>query len=122
MKHSRIFLLAPAVLAAAWLAGCATTPQGPVAEVAEAKALVSQADAAGAGEFASGPLTSARTNLKSAETFAEKGKSTEAGRAAMRSTADAKLALAVTDRAKAQQAAKDSDASLEALRTETRRN
>jgi hypothetical protein len=122
MKHSGILLFAPAMLASAWLAGCATAPQGPVAEVAEAKALVAQADAAGAGEFAAGPLTSARNNLQSAEQLAEKGKSNDAGRAAMRSTADAKLALAVTDRAKAQQAAKDSDASIEALRTETRRN
>jgi hypothetical protein len=112
----------PAIVAAAWLAGCATAPQEPVADVAEAKALVTQADAAGAGEYASGPLSSARTNLKAAETLSGKGKSNEASRAAMRSTADAKLALAVTDRAKAQQAAKDSDAALEALRTETRRN
>jgi hypothetical protein len=122
MKHTRIFLLAPVMVASAWVAGCASAPPSPVAEVAEAKALVSQADAAGAGEFASGPLTSARTNLRSAETLSGKGKSMEASRAAMRSTADAKLALAVTDRAKAQQSAKDSDAALEALRTETRRN
>jgi hypothetical protein len=122
MTHTRIFFLTPAIVAAAWLAGCATAPKEPVADVAEAKALVTQADAAGAGEFASGPLASARDNLKAAETLSEKGKSNEASRAAMRSTADAKLALAVTDRAKAQQAAKDSDAALEALRTETRRN
>jgi hypothetical protein len=122
MKHTQILLLGPAMMAAAWLAGCVTAPSVPVAEVAEAKALVSQADAAGAGEFASGPLTSARTNLRSAETLSEQGKSLDASRAAMRSTADAKLALAVTDRAKAEQSAKDSDAALEALRTETRRN
>jgi hypothetical protein len=122
MKHTRILVLVPAMVASAWLTACATTSKEPVAEVAEAKALVSQADAAGAGEYASGPLTSARTNLQSAEALAEKGKSTQASRAAMRSSADAKLALAVTDRAKAQQAAKDNDASLDALRTETRRN
>ena len=122
MTHTRIFLLAPALVATAWLGGCAVASQEPVANVAEAKALVTQAEAAGAGEYASGPLTSARTNLKAAETFSEKGKSNDASRAAMRSTADAKLALAATDRAKAQQAAKDSDAALEALRTETRRN
>ncbi len=122
MKHTRILLLGPVMMAAAWLAGCAAVPPPPVAEVAEAKALVSQADAAGAGEFASGPLTSARTNLRSAETLSEQGKSLDASRAAMRSTADAKLALAVTDRAKAEQSAKDSDAALAALRTETRRN
>jgi hypothetical protein len=120
--NTRIHLLAPVLLASAWLAGCVTAPEKPVAEVAQAKTLVSQADAAGAGEFASGPLTSARTNLQAAEALSEKGKAKDARMAAARATADAKLALAATDKAKSQQAATQSDAALEALRAETRRN
>lgn len=121
MRYAGI-ILAPALLASAWLTGCATASPEPVAEVAQARALVAQADAAGAGEFAPAPLSSARSNLQAAETLSGKGRNSDARRAAGRSSADAKLALATTDRAKAQQAANDSDAALNALRSETRRN
>lgn len=105
----------------AGVAACATTPAEPVAELAEAQALVQQADAAGASQFAAGPLAQAHAELASAEKLSDSGKSEKARQAAQRASADARLALASTDRAKAEKAATDSDAALNALRAEAQR-
>lgn len=109
-------------LGAAWLAGCASVPPEPVAELSEASALVQQADAAGASQFAPGPLASAHSSLDAARELSDDGKHERARMTALRASADAKFALAATERGKAEKAVTQSDAALAALRAEAQRN
>jgi hypothetical protein len=119
-QRSNIFM--SAALGALLVAGCASAPSEPVAELAEATALVQQADSAGAGQFAAGPLASARTELTRAQELSDDGKQAAARQSAQRASADARLAIAAAERAKAEKAANDSDAALRALRAETQRS
>lgn len=121
MNFQRSTFFMSAALGALLVTGCASAPSEPVAELAEATALVQQADSAGAGQFAPGPLASARTELARAQELSDDGKQATARQSAQRATADAKLAIATAERAKAEKAASDSDASLKALRAETQR-
>jgi hypothetical protein len=120
MKHMPMFAV-PALLAAALVAGCASAPREPVAEAQTATVLIQQADSAGAGQFAPAPLANARTELERSKTLSEKGKKEDAVVAAERSIASAKLAIAGTERAKAEKAAEEADAANRALRSETNR-
>ena len=120
MKHLPMFAI-PALLAAALVAGCASAPREPVAEAQTATVLIQQADSAGAGQFAPAPLASARTELAQSMELSEKGKTKDAVIAAERSIASAKLAIAGTERAKAEKAAEEADAANRALRSEANR-
>jgi len=120
MKHLRM-LIAPTLLAAACVAGCASAPREPVAEANTATALIQQADSAGAGQFAPAPLANARTELERSHSLSEKGKKEAATEAAERATASAKLALAATERAKAEKSATEAEAANRALRSEAAR-
>lgn len=120
MKHMPMFAV-PALLAAALVAGCASAPREPVAEAQTATVLIQQADSAGAGQFAPAPLANARTELERSKALSEKGKQEDAVVAAERSIASAKLAVAATERAKAEKAAEEADAANRALRSEANR-
>jgi hypothetical protein len=120
MKHMPMFAV-PALLAAALVAGCASAPREPVAEAQTATVLIQQADSAGAGQFAPAPLANARAELERSKALSEKGKKDDAVVAAERAIASAKLAVAATERAKAEKAAEEADAANRALRSEANR-
>jgi uncharacterized protein DUF4398 len=100
-------------------AGCASAPK-PTAELAQAHSLVDQAEQSGAPQLASTDLASARSKLQQADMDA--GKEPERSlREAQEATADARVALARTGAAKAQQALRDVNAGTQTLRQEEAR-
>jgi len=101
-------------------AGCASGPK-PTAELAQAHSLVDQAEQSGAPQLASTDLASARSNLQQADLDATK-QPERSLREAQDATADARVALARTNAAKAQQALHDANAGIETLRHEAGRS
>jgi hypothetical protein len=94
-----------ALCAAIAAAGCSGGP-APTAELAQAHSLVDQAEQSGAPRYASADISSARSKLQQADLDARK----EPARAldeAQEATADARVALARTNAAKAQVALRD---------------
>ncbi len=121
-RRHRSGLWISAAFTAVVAVGCASPPDPPVAELSEAKTLIQQADAASAGQYAPGPLASARAELQRAEDRSEDGKQELARKAAERASADARMAITAAERAKAEKAANDATAAVNALRAETQRN
>ncbi len=112
--------LAVTAIAVALAAGCASGPK-PTAELAQAHSLVDQAEQSGAPQLASTDLASARSKLQQADLDANK-QPERSLREAQDATADARVALARTNAAKAQQALRDANASIETLRSEASRS
>jgi len=112
--------LAVTALAVAVAAGCASGPK-PTAELAQAHSLVDQAEQSGAPQLASTDLASARSKLQQADLDANK-QPERSLREAQEATADARVALARTNAAKAQQALRDANAGIETLRNEANRS
>src|ERR1700722_15482353 len=108
----------PAVLLAA--AGCASSPK-PVADLANAHALVAQAEQSDAQQFASSDLEAARSKLRQADTDAQ-DKPVIAARLAQESAVDAEVALARTRSLKAAQALNEVNAGTQTLRGESQRS
>jgi hypothetical protein len=94
-------LPATGVLAAFFLAGCATTPPAPTARLQAAQQAIASAERTEAGRYAAGDLGAARTRLASADLAASENRMTLAGQYADESRAEAELASARTSVAKA---------------------
>lgn len=99
------------------LIACASAPPPPVAALTTARAAVTQAEAAGAGQMAPVELLSAREKLTRADQAVREERFGEARRLADESAADAQLAERSARVQRAQQAAAEmrrSNATLEA--------
>ena len=105
-----------AVLAAT---GCASGP-APTAELAQAHSLVDQAEQSGATQYASADLAGARSKLQQADLDAKKEPKRSLSEA-QEATADARVALARTNAAKAQVALRDVNAGTRTLQHEADR-
>ncbi len=103
------------------LYGCASTSKAPIAEMASARASISQAESAGAQELAPVDLLSAREKLSKAEAASQDKKFEAAEQLATKAQADAELAERKARAAKAQTAADELARSNEMLRKEINR-
>lgn len=102
-KWKRPVALASALSAALFLVACASNrDSAPVAELSQARASITQAESAGAGQLAPVELLAAREKLVRAESEVRAERYGEARRMAEQATADAELAerKARVDRAK----------------------
>jgi hypothetical protein len=111
-------ILSHAALPAALLlavAGCASHPAAPVADLTRAHTLVAQAQASDAPRYDSVDLTSAQDKLQQADSDAQ-SRPAVAGQMAQEASADAELAMARTQDRKAQESLGQVNDSLTALR------
>lgn len=113
--------LAAATLISIGVVACVSSPR-PAEELARAKSLVEQADAANAQRFAADELTEARDRLQQAG-IADAAKENDlARRRANEAAADAELASALARSRQTELAANDQAQSIEALREEIRQH
>lgn len=110
------------MLTAVFVAGCASQPERPVAEMSRAKALIEQAEQQGAQQFAGAELERARQKLSQADAAVERGDTEEAARLSLQAALDAELAGAKARSAEAKKSADELDQSVESLRQEATRN
>jgi hypothetical protein len=110
------------VIAASWLAACATQGPPPVDEVARAKALIEQADKGGAQRYAAADLQRAHDELSNAERADGEKKYDDARRYAESAAADADVATARASAGEAERAAHEVKQGNETLRQETDRD
>jgi hypothetical protein len=113
----RSFLAASMVALALTLVACASAPPPPVAALTTARAALTQAESAGAGQLAPVELLSAREKLNRADTAVREERFADARRLADESAADAQLAERSARVERAKQAAAEmrrSNATLEA--------
>lgn len=113
-------VLATLVLAAGTLiAGCASgPPRQTTADLIRAQTLVAQAESTGAQQYAAAELRAARDKVQQADQLADHHPA-RADQLANEAAADAQLASARAQNAKAQQAVEDVNRSLQALREES---
>lgn len=110
------------VAAGALIAGCASgPPRATTANLTRAQTLVAQAESNGAQQYAPADLQAARDKAQQADRLASRD-SQSADRLANEAAADAQLASARTQNAKAQHALDDVNRSLRSLREESERN
>lgn len=100
--------------------GCSSGPR-PIADLAGAHTLVSQAEQSGAQQYASLNLEAARRELRQADQDAASDKPVPATRLAQEASVDAELALARTRSVKAEQALREVDSGTATLRSESER-
>lgn len=105
----------------ALLPACASTGTAPIAEMAAARASISQAESAGALDLAPVDLLSARDKLSKAEAASQEKSFETAQQLAAKAQADAELAERKTRAVKAQTAADELARSNELLRKEINR-
>lgn len=103
------------------LVACASVPR-PAEELARAKSLVQQADAANVQRYAADELTQARDKLQEAEKADARKENDISRRCANEAAADAELASALARSREVEQAANEQQQSLEALRDEIRQH
>ena len=108
-------------LALAALAGCASVPPPPTEEMTLAKAEVSQAQNAGAMEYAPVELRNAQSKLDQAQKALQSEEHVKARRLAEQADVDAKLASAKAQTAKAQKAVAQLQEGIRVLRQELER-
>jgi hypothetical protein len=116
----RTFSSIAVCIVAGALAACASGPD-PKPEIESARALVTQAEQSGAGEFAGRDLEVARDRLRLAQDADEAHRDAEAQRYADEAAVNARLAIANTAAAKAERAAVENKEGVEALREEANR-
>ena len=102
------------------IAGCASTPM-PNEKLAVAKASVQRAEQAGGPAAAPAEMASAHDKLAHANQAADARNGEEATQLAEQANADARLAEALADQARAHKAAVEFDESMNALRQESSR-
>jgi len=102
-------------------AGCATTPV-PNEKIAVAKSSVQRAEQSGAPELAPVEMAAARDKLARAEKAAADHDAAPATQLAEQANVDAQLAEATAQEQHSRKAAKEFDASLQALRQESLRS
>ncbi len=115
----RIAVVAAAVASAAGLAACASVPP-PRAQLASARAMVSQAQAVAARE-APGELNIAQAKLARAEQAMKRDDYVNARIYAEQAEVDAKYAWTLAENARTQRAAAEVGKSIDALRHELQR-
>ena len=109
-----------AISAALFLGACASTKgAAPVAEMATARASITQAEAAGAGQLAPVELLSARDKLVRADAAMQTEQFEQARRMAEQASADAELAERKARADRARLAAKELERSNATLKQET---
>ncbi|HKZ73344.1 MAG TPA: DUF4398 domain-containing protein [Steroidobacteraceae bacterium] len=111
--------MAAAAVAVAGI-GCASNEPRPTEDLTRARVLIEQAGKAGAQQYASAELQSARDKLRRADTVVEDD-TAEARRLAVEASLDAELAAAKTRSGKAKTAAEEVAASVATLREEAAR-
>jgi hypothetical protein len=102
------------------LAACASEPR-PAEDLARAKSLVQQADAANAQRFAAAELNTARDKLQQAEQADKEEKNDVARRRANEAATNAELAAALARSREVQQAVNEQQKDLDMLREEAKR-
>lgn len=117
----RISLLWAPVLLGTLAAGCATEGPPPVEEVTRARAVIEQADKAGAQRYAAADLQRAHDELASAERANAQQKYDEARWFAQSAEVDADLATARNSAGEAEQAAHEVVRANDTLRQESNR-
>lgn len=100
LRSSRLHA-AVGLTAALLLAACASTPPAPTASLQAARQAISTAERADAGRYAAGELGAAHSHIASADAAVTDRKMIVAERFADESRADAELAFAKTNAAKA---------------------
>ena len=111
---------APVALAAAVLAlaGCASSGQPPTAELAVTQSTISEAERAGAVQYAPVELNQARQKLDAAQQAVRAEKYDQARGLASEAEADAKLARAKTEESLAEKSASTVNQDISTLRRE----
>lgn len=104
------------------MAACATVPPEPTVALKAAEQAISVADRARIADAASPELSEAREKLAAAQTAVQDKHMVEAERLALESRADAELASAKTEAAKALAVNEEMKRSTEVLRQEMQRN
>lgn len=98
---ARAAVTAAAVAGVLMVAGCASTPPAPTAQLQAARLAISNAERTDAGRYAAAELGEARTKLASANAAVLEEEMVAAARLAEQSRVEAELALARTEAAKA---------------------
>lgn len=94
-------LLTPLFAGVLLLAGCASTPPAPIAQIAAAHQAIANAAQADAGRYAVGEMSEARSKLVQADAEAASQHMVAARRFAVESRTEADLATAITAERKA---------------------
>jgi len=103
------------------LAACVTTPM-PNEKIAVAKSSVQRAEQSGAPELAPVEMAAARDKLTRAERAAADREALPANQLAEQADIDARLAEATAQQQRSRKAAMESDANMQALRSESMRS
>ena len=103
------------------IAGCASSPPAPTAQIEAARKAIASAEQAEAGNHAGTELAQARTKLASANAAVQQEEMIAAAQLADQSRAEAELALAKTAAVKAQAVNDDMNSSNSALVDEMQR-
>jgi hypothetical protein len=119
--HTRVLSMCAIVLSMGLFAACASKGADPVAELATAKASVSQAESAGAKQLAPVEFLAAQEKLAKAESASRAKEYVYSKRMAESATADADLAERKSRAAKATQTAEELERANAALRNEATR-
>jgi hypothetical protein len=120
MTRTRVIAVC-ALLAPALVAGCASKPPRPEAQLARAEASLVQAEQSGARQYAGPEYDSARDKLGEAKRLADKGDSAVAAQLAEQSRVDAELAAARSRHLAADKAATEVRTATETLQGEATR-
>jgi hypothetical protein len=104
------------------LVSCASVPQSPTAELQAAELAIKDAERARVSEFASAELSEARDKLRAANSAAQQEKMVVAQRLAEQSRADAELASAKAEAARAEIVNEEMRKSINTLKHEMQRN
>lgn len=105
----------------ALVAGCASTPPAPTAEMTRANAAIEQAERAGAAEFANEALSASHKKMELAQVAVVKHDNAGAARLVEESYAQAHLAQLTAQSAKSAKASADVDKSIDTLQREANR-
>lgn len=116
MKPASALLIAPALA----LSACASQPPAPVAEMASARTMLTQAEPA-AARFNPQLLHEAQTKLAMAQAAMQNGDNEQARRLAEKAEADARLAWASAEHQRSQQSVAEVNQSLQVLKNELQR-
>ena len=121
LRNARLPMTA-SLLATALLAGCASTPPVPTANLQAAQQAIANAERVEAGRYAAGDLGSARTKLASADTAVTEKHMDLAAQFADEARAEAELASARASASKAKTVNDEMKSSTGTLVEEMKRN
>lgn len=114
--------LAALAVSGVLLTGCSSPPKAPDQELQAAELAIATAEQARVADYASPELGEAREKLTAARTAVAKEEMTSAARLAEKSRADAELAMAKAEAAKAQAINDELGKSVNTLEQELQRN